>query len=309
VTPRPTPRDVFEAATRAARETAQVEQTGTPTATPANLVVATATHEPVIVTATPPPANGGTAAARNAWATAAAFTTGTPTAIPPWMSVATITPQPSSTPLLVPIEQLVLTPTATRTVTPTLQPVPRPLVGKILFLSDRDGEVAAYTMNPDGSGIGKLTSRWPYDAANERDTESPDRAYRALAQKGINNLVQIYFLDRQFNVTRQVTWFGSGVAWSPAWSPVKDEIALVSSESGNDEIWVTSQDGRQTRQLTHNTWEWDHHPTWSPDGKQIAFMSNRSGKRQIWMMDADGRDQRPVTDGAFEAWDPVWVKY
>jgi Tol biopolymer transport system component len=80
------------------------------------------------------------------------------------------------------------------------------------------------------------------------------------------------------------------------------------SISADDEIWVARKDQQPAQQLTHNTWEWDHHPTWSPDGRQIVFGSNRTGKQQLRIMNADGSEQRPLSDGTFEAWDPIWVK-
>ncbi len=85
-------------------------------------------------------------------------------------------------------------------------------------------------------------------------------------------------------------------------------MALVSNESGNDEIWLSTIGERDPVQLTHNTWEWDQHPSWSPDGLSLVFMSNRTGQRQLWLMDADGGNPRPLTDDRFAAWDPVWVK-
>jgi TolB protein len=107
-----------------------------------------------------------------------------------------------------------------------------------------------------------------------------------------------------------MTYFGAGVAWTPAWSPKGERVTFVASDTGNDEIWIIERDGWPARQLTQNEWEWDHHPSFSPDGSQIVFASNRdTGRRQIWMMEANGENQRQITSFTFEAWDPVWVKY
>ena len=102
---------------------------------------------------------------------------------------------------------------------------------------------------------------------------------------------------------------GSGKAWSPVWSPTSQQIAFVANHTGNDEIWIVDKDNPPAVQLTHNSWEWDHHPSWSPDGSQIVFSSNRAGNRQIWIMNADGGNQRPITDPSYDAWNPIWVKY
>ena len=325
VMPQATPADVLAAATLAAASTRRVRAHGTPTPTPFNLVTATFTPQPSFVTPTPTPANEATRDFQAAWATAAAFTTGTPTPLPDWVSVATDTATPPPLPTATALPG---TPTPTDTPTPvwvpfaqvkawlapTATPVPAfspQLAGKILFLSDYTGSAQPYAMNPDGSALVMLTGMAPYSYAADRDTYSADRTYQVFSQldKDGSQLVQLYYLDHKYDVVRGLTQFGAGTAWEPVWSPADDLIAFVSNESGTDEIWVVRRGQWPAKQLTHSTWEWNHHPSWSPDGKQIIFMSNRTGRQQIWIMNADGSGQQPLTDGSFEAWDPVWVKY
>lgn len=200
--------------------------------------------------------------------------------------------------------------------TPTPTPVfPEVLVGKILFWSNMGGGKypRVYAMNPDGSRVAILTSDWPWHRAKARDAFSADGAYRAYVEgemeSGRHGMVQIFYHDYVYDARGKATFFGAGDAWSPAWSPASNVIALVSSETGNDEIWIVEKDNPPAIQLTHNNWEWDHHPSWSPDGKQIVFSSNRTGRRQLWLMEADGGNQHPISDFSYDAWDPVWVKY
>ena len=126
-----------------------------------------------------------------------------------------------------------------------------------------------------------------------------------------SGLIQLFYKDTLYPDARiQLTFFGTGVAWGPAWSPTEDKVVFVSSESRNDEIWIIERDVWPPIQLTHNDWEWDHHPSFSPDGTEIVFMSNRvTGRRQLWIMDVGGENVRQLTNFTFEAWDPVWVKY
>ncbi|NJO83916.1 MAG: hypothetical protein HC828_14755, partial [Blastochloris sp.] len=51
----------------------------------------------------------------------------------------------------------------------------------------------------------------------------------------------------------------------PVWSPDGTQIAFVSEQDGNPEIYVMYADGSQQTRLTH-TPETDYQPTWSPDG-------------------------------------------
>jgi hypothetical protein len=172
-------------------------------------------------------------------------------------------------------------------------------------------------MNPDGTGVGLLTTNYFHSIVAGRDAYSADSRYRVYSLREAggtahnSGLIQLFYDDDFYDSTQhQLTYFGAGVAWSPAWSPTSETIALVSSESGNDEIWVAQRGQWPPTQLTKNDWEWDHHPSFSPDGSQIVFASNRvTGRRQLWLMDSSGGDQRQLTNFTFEAWDPVWVKY
>jgi hypothetical protein len=328
ITSTPTPQDVLAAAAISLRMTSETTRVGTATPLPRNWVT------PVVVTSTPTPVNSATV---EYWQ-AVMLTTGTPTATP--ANVQTATP----TPVFVVLGGELPTPAPTPTFTATPQPIPGGLVGKIAFLSDRayhanahtervEGEVAlpvgeplVYVINPDGSDLALLTDRWPYDLALKRDAFSPDQRFRVLVKDAVINTgrtdslgdiqpIQIlrpslFFYDFFYKVEDQVTHFGAGIAYDPAWSPTAERITFVSNDSSNDEIWVVNRDGSGAQQLTKDAYNWwDKHPSWSPDGSKIVFWSNRTGNRQIWVMDADGSNQYSLSRTGFNDWDPVWIKY
>ncbi len=328
VTSTPTPVDVFEEATRMAQATEWSRFLGPATATPEQLATPTPTLTPIVVTNTPTPENAATATMQVLYATAVAFTTGTPTPIPPEavVLVATDTPPPTPRPTNTPRPTATATPyyvllDSIPTPTATVEfSYPEELYNKIVFLTDYRGNrnrPNPMIMNPDGTGVGLLSGEILYSEAARRDAYSPDGRFHvyALHEAGgaAHNAgrIQIFYDDYFYDsFQHQLTYFGSGTAWSPAWSPAREVIALVSSDTGNDEIWLVEPNTWPPKQLTQNEWEWDHHPSFSPDGNQIVFSSNRvSGRRQIWMMDINGENQRQITDFPFEAWDPVWVKY
>jgi TolB protein len=252
------------------------------------------------------------------------LTTGTPTPTPG--NVQTATP----TPVYITVEPFT-SPTATATPTGIPQPLPPELLGKIIFLSDREGateeerlradrrqatpEVTPqpYVFDPATGQLGRLTDIWPYHVAAVRDAWSADSVYEAYTQALLwteREKLAIHVYDHQYKVEQQVTEMGAGIVYEPAWSPVSDEIAFVATESGNDEIWLIKRDGTDVRQLTRNTWEWDKHPSWSPDGQQIVFFSNRTGNSQLWIMNKDGSEQRLLMEAnPYNDWDPVWIKY
>jgi hypothetical protein len=319
ITATPTQNSVFAAATLSAAATAQARSLGTPTPLPANWVT------PLVVTATPTPASQATAQHLALLGTAEAFTTGTPTSTP--VNMVTATP----TPVFILLDGEL--PPLTATPAPDLvgsRSMPLELIGKIAFKSDRTGEEQIYVINPDGSGLGLLPDPWPYILARAADACSADGRYRVFVKDAIINtgtggtsgentpiqlrVPALYYFDSLYEVEEQLTHFGvdeghQPLAYDPAWSPTTEQIAFVSDDSGNDEIWVINRDGSNALQLTRNEWEWDKHPSWSPDGSQIVFWSNRTGNKQIWVMDTAGGNLYSLSRTGFDDYEPVWFKY
>lgn len=303
VTATATPTSLVAAAKTMVAATQQALVNGTATRLPPNWLVVT----PVVVTYTPTPANAATAEMQRNIGQAIAVLTGTP---PPYAVIAVATP----TPVLIPVEDPTLLGDDV-IFSPPKAPFPAELVGKILFVGEFNRDqpnsyVRFYAINPDGSGLARLTDSWAYYIAVERDSYSADGSARVFAQRDPNDQrIQIQIEDFVYQTRKPLTAFGAGVAWQPAWSPTANRVALVSSESRNDEIWVVERGVWPALQYTRNEWAWDHHPSWSPDGNTLVFSSNRTGEEQLWVMDADGGNQRQLTDFGFTARDPVWIKY
>jgi hypothetical protein len=308
VTSTPTPENLITVAAMAAEATEVATTIGTYTPAPTNWVT------PIVVTPQPTPANTATAAHQAALATAEAFLFGPATPTPP--NVWTVTP----TPIFIPLEGELATPWVAFTPTPTPQPIPSVLVGKIAFLSNRSGgpeplkEPLVYMVDPDGNNLAVLTDRAIYDAAVARDSYSADQRFRVFVKNALRfdgkKIPALYFYDDLYEMEDQVTHLGAGIAYDPVWSPSREQIAFVSNDSGNDEIWVIQRDGSEAQQLTRDPYGWwDKHPSWSPDGTQLVFWSNRTGKRQIWVMNEDGSNLYSLSRTGYDDWDPVWIKY
>jgi Tol biopolymer transport system component len=83
-------------------------------------------------------------------------------------------------------------------------------------------------------------------------------------------------------------------AFGPDWSPDGSEIAFYSGTTvgvgGNGEVFVVSEDGGSTQQLTFFP-GFDNNPDWSPDGTAIAFQSHGpegTGSLHVWMVSREG---------------------
>jgi Tol biopolymer transport system component len=99
-----------------------------------------------------------------------------------------------------------------------------------------------------------------------------------------------------------------GLSWTP-----DGKIVYWSNASGDDDLWVGGDDGRNPKQLTANT-RTNQAPSVSPDGGSIAFTGDRTGLPHIWKISIDGSKPQQLTDGAGEAvpvWSPDgrWVYY
>jgi dipeptidyl aminopeptidase/acylaminoacyl peptidase len=89
----------------------------------------------------------------------------------------------------------------------------------------------------------------------------------------------------------------------PTVSPDEKWVAYTISspdstaDSYNENVWMTSIDGKQSVQLTH-TEEGESTPRWSPDGKYLSFLSGRGDakkKAQVWIMNRLGGEARQLT--------------
>jgi hypothetical protein len=322
ITAMPTPANMQTAAAIAPRLTLEATTTGTPTPLPPNWVT------PIIVTVTPIPGNAATASFEAAEATAAVIAFGTSTPIP--MNVLIATPLPTMTPTPIYIVLQGELPPMTPVPVPVREVhyIPSQLIGKIAFKSDRSGREEIYVINPDGTGLALLTNCWPYSLAEQADSFSADGRFQVFTKdmiryRNIDNpdpdrdpaavradVPALYWYDRLYNAEELLTEFGAGIAYGGVWSPTREQIAFVSTDSGNDEIWIVNRDGSGLLQLTRDEWSWwDKHPSWSPDGNQIVFWSNRTGHGQIFVMNADGSNLYSLSRTGFNDWDPVWIKY
>lgn len=285
-----------------------------PAVVPADAPTATATPlppnwvTPVIIVPTTTAENQATAEWIGQMATAQAIVHGTATPLPPNIWTATPTslpPVPTATPLL--LDPANLTPTPSPTATPGA--IPALVQGRILFLSDRYGGEQLMVMDPDGSNVALWTGdHWLYEQAKQKEDRSPDRQFRVVVSDNQSVLLQLWLINQQNGERIRLTDF-QAITYDPVWSPRGNQIAFVSAEPGNDEIFIINTDRSALTRLTNNVWEWDKHPSWSPDGSQLVFWSNRETQRQqIWLMNADGSSPRNLSNNSYNDWNPVWVK-
>ncbi len=172
---------------------------------------------------------------------------------------------------------------------------------KIVFVSDRDGNMEIYMMDWDGYNQIRLTFNSVIDTL---PSISPDKKIIAYTSyRKLNPDLYLYNISEGKNIS----FFSGGTNYSADFSPDGRKIAFVSSKDGNAEIYIANVDGTNLKRITFNP-SIDTSPSWSPSGKEIAFTSDRSGSPQIYIMDSDGTNVRRISfEGTYNdspAWSP-----
>lgn len=184
--------------------------------------------------------------------------------------------------------------------------VPRwsPRGDKLAFYSTIDGNWNLYLVNPDGSGLDRLTDHPADDVGPEW---SPDGRELVFFSRRDGD-AEIYRIELATRTVQRLTT-QPGRDGNPSYSPDGREIVFVSDRSGSREIWKMQRDGSQPVQLTRDSVDNSAaRPVYSPDGQHLIFSSQRAGDtaRKLWIMRADGSALRPYSGGLLEA-NPTWT--
>src|SRR5688572_1769395 len=138
--------------------------------------------------------------------------------------------------------------------------------GKILFVSNRDGNDEIYSMEWDGTEVKRLTYN---NVPDGRASWSANGNHIAFASGPVGSR-DIYVLNANGKGLRNVTNTPDADEDWPEWSPRGNKIIFSSNRHGNHEIYVSDIDGEEVTRLTERSQD-DKWPTWSPDGNLIAF--------------------------------------
>jgi len=181
-----------------------------------------------------------------------------------------------------------------------------PMGDKIIFTSDRSGDLELYTMNLDGSNIKQITNELGYDGgacfspdgsqiiwrASHFDADSERVEYKENLKKHLVSpmKMELFIANADGSNRRQLTTLG-GANWAPCFSPDGKKVLFSSNHKTKAipfNLYSIDTDGKNLQQITFDK-VFDAFPMFSYDGKKLAWCSNRNngGTRETNIFVAD----------------------
>lgn len=181
---------------------------------------------------------------------------------------------------------------------------------KIVFTSDRSGDLELWTMDIDGKNQKQITFGLGYDGgaffspdgkklvfrASRPTEEAEVKEYKELLEKGLvaPTTMELYTCNVDGSDLKQVTHLGKA-NWAPFYHPSGKKIIFSSnhhSKKGYDfQLFMVNEDGTGLEQITNQSM-FNAFPMFSPNGKKLIFSSNRNngGTRDTNLFIADWVD-------------------
>lgn len=171
---------------------------------------------------------------------------------------------------------------------------------KIIFTSERDGDLELYSMDTNGKNIKRLTHEPGYDGGAFYSPDSKQIVYRGshptdpeLVKRDKELLGQHLIVPTVFEVwtmnadgsnKRQVTKLNAA-SFAPYFTPDGKRIIFCTNYFATDprkrnfDLAVINVDGTGLERVTYNE-SFDGFPMFSPDGKKLVFASNRNAEKE-----------------------------
>jgi Tol biopolymer transport system component len=165
---------------------------------------------------------------------------------------------------------------------------------KIVFTSDRSGDLELFTCDIDGSNVKQITTGIGYDGgaffspdgtqlvfrSSRPQTAEEIKEYRDLLKQGLvmPTNMEIYTCNVDGSNLQQVTRLGKA-NWAPFFHPSGKKIIFSSNHAGargyEFNLYMINTDGSGLERITYDE-VFDAFPMFSYDGKKLIFASNRN---------------------------------
>jgi Tol biopolymer transport system component len=164
------------------------------------------------------------------------------------------------------------------------------------------------TVNPDGSGVVKLTST-PARTYDFNPDWSPDGTKIAF-ERDAGASQEIFTMTADGADLQQITFDAFPGDMDPAWSPDGMKIAVVRFDipAGRDGLYVMNADGSHPVQVTQNDARGGYvEPQWSPDGTKLVYaIESDTAGHAIFTINLDGTGDHQLTPWTLNGLHPDW---
>jgi WD40 repeat protein len=191
-------------------------------------------------------------------------------------------------------------------VTGTAVVIVRAISGLIVFDYYDGSNRDIYRINPDGTGLRRLTDFVGGNAhtSNDHPSLSFDRARIVFSREWNVWTMNADGSDpAQLTFTTPNTLPQVSAQWSPDGAKIVWESQFACCTVANREIHTMDADGSNNVRLTSNA-IWDGFPAWSPDGAWIVYQSGDPG--DIYRMDAAGTNVTRLTNNTAVEHRPIY---
>lgn len=165
---------------------------------------------------------------------------------------------------------------------------------KMIYTSDKDGDIDLYVMDLDKGTEIKVTNTLGYDGgawfspdgkkiiwrASRPKTDAEVKEYKELLAENLvaPTNMEVYVANTDGSNVRQVTSYGQA-NWAPAYMPDSKRIIFASNHEYKRgfpfNLYTINEDGSNLHKISRDK-GFDAFPMFSPNGKKIVFCSNRN---------------------------------
>jgi TolB protein len=184
--------------------------------------------------------------------------------------------------------------------------------GRIAFQANVGRFPQVFTIEPNGSGLRRVTHVPSKDPGAENPAWSPDGAtiaFDAAAGKGVN-IFTVSPGTHPAQLPLGVGAFNGDPAYSRDGTEMSFDQDTGPAAPRVHGIFIANADGTDARRVTtgiRSTKAYDTESQWSPDGKRLAFTRVKNGKQAaVFVVTVDGTGLRRLTPWSLDAASPDW---
>jgi TolB protein len=172
--------------------------------------------------------------------------------------------------------------------------------GKTLAVSlSREGGSQIFLINPDGSGLRRLTTS---PAIDTEPRFSPDGKWIYFTSDR-GGSPQIYRMPSTGGEAQRITFEGSYNV-SPRVSPDGKTLAYIARNDGKFQVALLDLANRQVQIITDS--DRDESPSFAPNGRMILLATVINGRGVLSAVSSDGRVKQRLTMTSGDVREPAW---